>query len=241
MATQVYKEAARVQESLLASLEKRCLIWMAERMPSAVNSDHLTALAGLSMLAAGVCYWNGSPAALLAAIVLLALNWFGDSLDGTLARVRHHERPRYGFYVDHVLDVLCILFILAGLVLGGHMSLPIGAGFLLAYYLLMIEIALATHAVGVFRISFWKFGPTELRIFLAIGSLRLLGSDFVTIAGGHYLLFDVGGVVAIIGLVVTFIVSAVTNTRLLYLAEPLPPRDSRATPLPPRQERVHAG
>jgi phosphatidylglycerophosphate synthase len=241
MATQVYKEAARVQESLLASLEKRCLIWMAERMPSAVNSDHLTALAGLSMLAAGVCYWNGSPAALLAAIVLLALNWFGDSLDGTLARVRHHERPRYGFYVDHVLDVLCILFILAGLVLGGHMSLPIGAGFLLAYYLLMIEIALATHAVGVFRISFWKFGPTELRIFLAIGSLRLLGSDFVTIAGGHYLLFDVGGVVAIIGLVVTFIVSAVTNTRLLYLAEPLPPRDSRATPVPPRQERVHAG
>lgn len=241
MATQVYKEAARVQESLLASLEKRCLIWMARRMPSAVNSDHLTALAGLSMLAAGVCYWNGSPAALLAAIVLLALNWFGDSLDGTLARVRHHERPRYGFYVDHVLDVLCILFILAGLVLGGHMSLPIGAGFLLAYYLLMIEIALATHAVGVFRISFWKFGPTELRIFLAIGSLRLLASDFVTIAGGHYLLFDVGGAVAIIGLVVTFIVSAVTNTRLLYRAEPLPPRDSRTIPVPPRQERVHAG
>jgi archaetidylinositol phosphate synthase len=241
MATQVYKEAARVQESLLASLEKRCLIWMARRMPSAVNSDHLTALAGLSMLAAGVCYWNGSPPALLAAIVLLALNWFGDSLDGTLARVRHHERPRYGFYVDHVLDVLCILFILAGLVLGGHMSLPIGAGFLLAYYLLMIEIALATHAVGVFRISFFKFGPTELRICLAIGSLRLLGSDFVTIAGGHYLLFDVGGGVAIIGLVVTFIVSAVTNTRMLYRAEPLPPRDSRTIPERPHQERVHAG
>ena len=240
MATQVYKEAARVQESLLASLEKRALIWMAERMPSAVNSDHLTALAGLSMLAAGVCYWNGSPPALLAAIVLLALNWFGDSLDGTLARVRHHERPRYGFYVDHVLDVLCILFILAGLVLGGHMSLPIGAGFLLAYYLLMIQIALATHAVGVFQISFFKFGPTELRIFLAIGSLRLLGSDFVTIAGGNYLLFDVGGVVAIIGLVVTFIASAITNTRLLYLAEPLPPRGSSAIPLRPQPEGGHA-
>src|SRR6478735_8184486 len=178
MTTQNYKDATRVQTSLLAPLEKRCLIWMARRMPAAINSDHLTALAGLSMLAAGACYWNGSKAALLGAVGLLAVNWFGDSLDGTLARVRHHERPRYGFYVDHVLDVLCILFVFAGLVLGGHMSLAIGAGFLIAYYLLMIEIALATHAVGVFRISFWKFGPTELRILLAIGSLRLMSSGF---------------------------------------------------------------
>ena len=115
--------------------------------------------------------------------MLLAVNWFGDSLDGTLARVRRHERPRYGFYVDHVLDVLCILFIFAGLVLGGHMSPMMAGGFLLAYYLLMIEIALATHAVGTFRISFWKFGPTELRILLAIGTLRLLQSGTVTIAG----------------------------------------------------------
>ena len=125
-------------------------------------------------------YWIGSPVALLMSIVFLAANWFGDSLDGTLARVRHHERPRYGFYVDHVLDVLCVLFVFSGLVLGGHMSPLVGGGFLLAYYLLMIEIALATHAVGIFRISFWKFGPTELRILLALGSLRLMHSDFVT-------------------------------------------------------------
>jgi archaetidylinositol phosphate synthase len=220
----MHKEAARVQTSLLATVEKRSLIWMAERMPAAVNSDHLTALAALSMLVAGLCYWNSSAPALIAAVVLLAVNWFGDSLDGTLARVRHHERPRYGFYVDHVLDVLCILFILAGLVLGGHMSLPIGAGFLLAYYLLMIEIALATHAIGVFRISFWKFGPTELRILLAIGTLKLLGSDFVRMAGSDYRLFDVGGLVAMIGLIVTFAVSAVANTRALYRADPLPRR-----------------
>ena len=226
MTTHNYKEAKRIQDSLLASVEKRCLIWMAERMPPAVNSDHLTSLAGLSMLAAGLCYWNGSPAALLAAIGLLALNWFGDSLDGTLARVRHHERPRYGFYVDHVLDVLCILFIFAGLVLGNHMSLAVGGGFLLAYYLLMIEIALATHAIGTFRISFWKFGPTELRILLAIGTLRMTHSDVVTIAGSDYLLFDVGGVVAIVGLVVTFLASAITNTRALYVAEPLPGRSA---------------
>jgi archaetidylinositol phosphate synthase len=229
MTTRNYHEATRVQASLLASVEKRCLIWMAERMPAAVNSDHLTALAGISMAAAGLFYWNGSAPALLAAIGCLALNWFGDSLDGTLARVRHHERPRYGFYVDHVLDVLCILFIFAGLVLGGHMSVPIGGGFLLAYYLLMIEIALATHAVGTFRISFWKFGPTELRILMAIGTLRLIVSDHVVIGGSRHLLFDVGGIVAIVGLVFTFVVSAVANTRLLYKAEPLP-RSPRCAP-----------
>ena len=222
MTTRNYQEATRVQTSLLAGVEKRCLIWMAERIPPGINSDHLTALAGISMFVAGLCYWNGSAPALLLAIACLVLNWFGDSLDGTLARVRHHERPRYGFYVDHVLDVLCILFIFAGLVLGGHMSVAIGGGFLLAYYLLMIEIALATHAVGTFRISFFKFGPTELRILLAIGTLRLMQSDYATIAGARYLLFDVGGVVAIAGLVVTFLVSSIANTRALYKAEPLP-------------------
>jgi archaetidylinositol phosphate synthase len=240
MTTQPYKEAARVQTSLLAALEKRCLIWMAEHMPPAINSDHLTLLAALSMLGAGLCYWNGSTAALLGAVGLLAVNWFGDSLDGTLARVRRHERPRYGFYVDHVLDVLCILFIFAGLVLGGHMSLAAGAGFLVAYYLLMIEIALATHTIGVFRISFWKFGPTELRILLAVGTVRLISSDFVTIAGARYLLFDVGGVVAIAGLVTTFIVSAVSNTRALYRAEPLPARDAAPVSLGDGAGQLHA-
>ncbi len=226
MTTQNYQEATRVQTSLLAPLEKRCLIWMARRMPAAINSDHLTTLAGLSMLAAGACYWNGSGAALLGAVGLLAVNWFGDSLDGTLARVRHHERPRYGFYVDHVLDVLCILFVFAGLVLGGHMTPAMGGGFLLAYYLLMIEIALATHAVGTFRISFWKFGPTELRLLLAAGTLRLIDSDMVTIAGSKYLLFDIGGAVAIAGLILTFMSSAIANTRSLYAAEPLPGRST---------------
>jgi len=228
--TPSYKEAVRVQASLLAPMEKRCLIWMAERMPRPVNSDHLTVLAAVSMLIGGFCYVNGSAAALIAAVVMLALNWFGDSLDGTLARVRRHERPRYGFYVDHVLDVLCILFIFAGLVLGGHMSPLMGGGFLLAYYLLMIEIALATHAVGTFRISFWKFGPTELRILLAIGTLRLIETGTVTIAGQSFLLFDVGGAVAIVGLLLTFIASAVVNTRILYRAEPLPGRSETKIP-----------
>jgi hypothetical protein len=111
-----------------------------------------------------------------------------------------------------------------------------GAGFLLAYYLVMIEIALAAHAVGTFQISFWKFGPTELRILLAVGTLRLLTSDEVTIAGSRYLLFDIGGAVAIVGLLIVFVSSAVGNTIALYRAEPLPHREVR-TPAYGKTER----
>jgi phosphatidylglycerophosphate synthase len=225
-----YTEARRVHDSFLAGIEKRCLIWLANRLPSWVNSDHLTVLAGVAMFGAGVCYWIGTPAALLLSIFLLALNWFGDSLDGTLARVRHHERPRYGFYVDHVLDALCMLFVFSGLILGGHISLAVGAGFLVAYYLLLNEIALATHAIGVFRISFWRFGPTELRILLALGSIRLMHSDFARVWGHDYRLFDIGGVIGIVALLVTFVTSAIVNTRTLYAAEPLPRPAARPAP-----------
>jgi archaetidylinositol phosphate synthase len=230
----------RVHTSLLAAVEKRCLIWMARRMPEGINSDHLTALALVAMLGAGLCYWiaPAMPAALWGVVGLLVVNWFGDSLDGTLARVRHHERPRYGFYVDHVLDAVGILFLISGLVVGGFMSLEIGAAFLVAYYLLTNEIALATHAVGTFRISYWKFGPTELRILLAAGTIQLLRSPDVVVFGSRVLLFDIGGAVAAAGLLATFVVSAVRNTRTLYRAEPLPktPKIDRA--VSSRQSRI---
>ena len=221
-----YREAKRVHTSVLAAAEKRCLIWMAQRLPRSINSDHLTVLAGLAMAGSGACYWIGpaSTPAMIGAIGFLVLNWFGDSLDGTVARVRHHERPRYGFYVDHVLDAVGILMLLAGFALGGFMSPLIAAGFLIAYYLLMVEIALATHAAGTFRISFWKFGPTELRILLAAGTLQIMRSPHVSIAGERFLLFDVGGVAAIAALLVTFVVSAIATGRLLYRQEPLPER-----------------
>ena len=216
----------RIHTSLLADIEKRCLVWMAERLPARVGSDHLTALGGVAMLAAGACYWAArfTPLALVGVVVLLALNWFGDSMDGTLARVRRQERPKYGFYVDHVLDVLGILFLFAGLAAGGFMSPMVCAGFLLAYYLLTIEIALATHTVGTFRISYWKMGPTELRILLAAGTLTLLRSPYVQVFGERYLLFDVGGIVAAVAIVATFVAAAVGNTMTLYKREPLPRR-----------------
>lgn len=228
-----FKDATRILTSVLAPIEKRTLIWLAERMPPRINSDHLTALALAAMIGAGLSFWLGAvtPIGLVLVVVCLAVNWFGDSLDGTLARVRRAERPRYGFYVDHVLDAVGILFLLGGFALGGIMTPLVAAGFLVAYYLLMVEIALATHAVGEFRISFWKFGPTELRILLAIGTLQLLRSPWVTIAGERFLLFDVGGVVAMVALLATFAASAVRNGNLLYRREPLPAREVSPPPL----------
>jgi archaetidylinositol phosphate synthase len=222
----------RVQASILADLEKRCLVGMARRLPDWVGSDHLTALGAVAMLGAGVCYWIApdQPAALIGVVLLLAVNWFGDSLDGTLARVRKQERPRYGFYVDHVLDVVGILFLFGGLSAGGFMTPLVAAGFLIAYYLLTVEIALATHTVGTFRISYWKMGPTEMRILMAIGTLQLLRSADVSLFGTRYLLFDVGGMAAIAGLLVTFVVSAIANTMTLYRREPLPARGREAGP-----------
>jgi phosphatidylglycerophosphate synthase len=231
----------RIQASLLADVEKRCLIWIARRLPRWVGSDHLTALGAIAMLGAGLCYWIGqwAPVALVGVVLLLAVNWFGDSLDGTLARVRHQERPKYGFYIDHVLDVLGILFLFTGLSAGGFMSPLVCAAFLLAYYLLTIEIALATHTVGTFRISYWKMGPTELRILLAAGTLVLLRSTEVTLFGARFLLFDVGGAVATVGLLATFAASAIANTITLYRREPLP-RPDRTGHSSPRMSVIMA-
>jgi archaetidylinositol phosphate synthase len=214
----------RIHGSLLAAAEKRLLLRMAAAIPQPINSDHLTVLGATAMAAAGLCYALAAhlPLALLPAVVCLAINWFGDSLDGTLARVRHQERPRYGFYVDHVLDAVGILLVVGGLFAGGFTTLLPAAGFLLAYYLLNIEIALATHALGTFRISFWKLGPTELRLLLAAGTLQLLNSPWSTIAGHRFLLFDIGLTAGAVGLLLTFVVSAIQNTRKLYALEPLP-------------------
>jgi phosphatidylglycerophosphate synthase len=154
--------------------------------------------------------------------VCLAINWFGDSLDGTLARVRNHQRPRYGFYVDHVVDAVGALFLFAGLGLSGYMSPIVATGLLVAYLLLLVETFLATHTLGTFKMSHFMIGPTELRILLAIGSLVLLVHPMASLFGRQYRLFDVGGAVGICGMVATLARAVTTNTRALYRAEPLP-------------------
>jgi phosphatidylglycerophosphate synthase len=217
-------EAQRNSTGLLTVVERRVLVWLAHRLPARINSDHLTALGFLSMFFVGVCFAvsHKTPWALWGVVIFLALNWFGDSLDGTLARVRGHQRPRYGFYVDHILDTFGALFIIGGLAISGDMTPIVAAAFLIAYYVLSIEVYLATYCVGRFQMSFWGWGPTELRILLAMGAVTLSVKPIVTIFGVQMMLFDVGGIVGTIGLIATAIISAIGNTRRLYAAEPLP-------------------
>ena len=220
-----YRGATRVITSVLSPLEKRALRFLAERLPAWVNSDHLTSLGLAAMLGAGLSFWAAGtwPWAVGLVAVCLAINWFGDSLDGTLARVRGHERPRYGYYVDHVVDVFGALFLLGGLALSGYMSPLVALGLLVAYYMMSIEVYLAAHTLGQFKITYFMLGPTELRILLSIGALWLLVRPDVTILGRTYHLFDVGGVAAIAGLLVIMLITTAKHTRALYKAEPIRP------------------
>ena len=221
-----FKDANRVIESVLAPAERKTLQFLAARMPARVNSDHLTALALAAMLGAGLSFWLAqfSPVGLLLVVICLALNWFGDSLDGTLARYRSHQRPRYGYYVDHVVDAFGALFLFAGLAASGFMSPLVAAGLLVGYLMLSAETYLAAHVLGEFKITHFQMGPTELRILLAIGALFLFIKPIVVIFGQSYRLFDVGGAVGIAGMFVTLVVAAVSHARTLYIAEPLPGR-----------------
>lgn len=221
----------REHKSVLAAAEKRALIYIAERLPRAVNSDHLSAIGLTAMLGAGLSFaaFRASPAwAALGVVAFLAANWFGDSLDGTVARVRQQQRPRYGFYVDHVIDLAGSTFLLSGLACSGLMNPLIAASLLCAYLLVSAETYLATHASGVFRMSFMGFGPTELRILIAIGAIKAAFTPHVDVpALGVMRLFDIGGLIGAAGLIVACVVAAVRNTRALYVAEPLPAAGSR--------------
>ncbi len=219
-----FRDAKRVQESILAPSEKKILIWLAERAPARLNSDHFTLLGFAAMLLAGASYaaarWH--PAALLLATLFLALNWLGDSLDGTLARVRNQLRPRYGFYVDHMLDSLGALALMGGLALSGYVHERVALGMLIAFLLLSIEVYLATYTIGNFHLSFWKFGPTEVRVLLGIGNVALLTHPHVHVLGAEFRLFDFGGAIAIAGMAVMTVVSALRHIRYLYRLERLP-------------------
>ena len=218
-----FKTATRDQQSILTPIEKRTLLWLAARLPQWVNSDHLTILGFAGMILTGVSYYlaQWDRRMLLVGILVLAINWFGDSLDGTLARYRNRLRPRYGFYVDHIVDAFGIFFLMAGFGLSGYMSLSVAMGFLIAYYLLNIEIYLATYTVGVFKLSYGIWGPTELRVLLAIGNIAMMFKPHVTIAGHRFLLADVGAAVAIPVILAVAIIGALRNTARLYEEERL--------------------
>ncbi len=212
----------REHRSILAAPEKRLLIFIAERLPRAIHSDHLTTLALLAMAMAGAAFaaarWDRR--ALWLVVVALALNWLGDSLDGTLARVRRMERPRYGFYVDHVLDIAGATLLFAGLACSPFMTPVVALALLIGYLLVAGEVFLATAVRGVFTMSVGGIGPTELRIMLAAGAVALLRDPHVAIGPLTVPLFDFAGALAAVGLVAVFTRSVARNAGALAVAEP---------------------
>jgi archaetidylinositol phosphate synthase len=218
-----FKDAFRLQESFTAAAERKALAWLAVRLPARVNSDHLTLVGFVAMFLAGASYAfaRTHPAGLILATFFLALNWFGDSLDGTLARLRNRQRPRYGFYVDHMIDTFGGFFLMGGLAISGIVDWRIALGMFVAFLMLSVEVYLATYTVGTFQLSFAKFGPTEIRILLALGNVALWFHPDARIFSSSYRVFDVGGIIAIAGMSLMLIVSTIFNTVKLYRAEPV--------------------
>jgi phosphatidylglycerophosphate synthase len=223
MATATAATHVRQHNSILAAAEKRALIWMAERLPRWINSDHLSALGVTAMAGAGLSFWIAASNPMLGAslvVVCLLINWFGDSLDGTVARVRNQQRPRYGYYLDHVLDLTGTALLFGGLSASGYMSPVVAVLVVAAYYLVSAETFLATHSRGVFKMAFIGVGPTELRILLAAGALALIDNAWVTPFGiPPVRLWDLGGVIGALGMIGAFAVSSARNAHVLYLEE----------------------
>jgi phosphatidylglycerophosphate synthase len=220
----VFLPARRINQALTASIEKRALQWMAERAPRWVTSDQLTVLGLGAQIGAGICYALSryDRRALLLVILCLALNWLGDSMDGTLARVRHQQRPRYGFYVDHMVDIFGSIALMGGLGLSGFLHWQIAIAMLIAFLLLSSESYLASYTLSRFELSQGFFGPTEIRILLIIGNLALLRSPYSHVFGYRVLLFDLGGVIAAVSMFAMAIFVTVRHTAQLYREEPLP-------------------
>lgn len=220
----VFASARRVNEALTARMEKRALQWMAERAPKWVSSDQLTLMGFCAQVGAGAFYALSryNRYALLLVIVCVVLNWLGDSMDGTLARVRRQQRPRYGFYVDHMADVFGSVALMCGLGCSGFLHWQIAVAMLIAFLVLSSESYLATYTLSRFQLSQGIFGPTEIRILLVIGNLALLRSPYATIFGHNILLFDLGGSIAAIAMFAMAILVTLRHTAELYRQEPLP-------------------
>lgn len=217
------EDTKRELESILAPFEKKALLWLAARMPPWVNSDHLTLLGMVAMFLAGVSYWlsRWNPLFLYMVSFWLVVNWFGDSLDGTLARYRKRLRPKYGYYVDHVVDMFGHMFLLGGLALSGYMSGRIAIGLLIVFYMLSINAYLGTYALGTFKMSYWMFGPTELRVLLIIGNFFLLWRPRTDLFGANHLLYDIGGLIGMMAMALVLLISIFKNIGTLYNRERL--------------------
>ena len=213
------KPVQRIQANLLAKAERRALTWICARLPARVTPDGLTALglAGAALIFAGYALSSVDPAWLWAVIAGLVIHWFGDSLDGSLARFRRIERPEFGYFIDHSTDGLANLLILAGLGLSPFVRLDIALFALAGYLLLSIHAFLAARVTGELRLSYLAAGPTELRLVLVAITLSMFAFGALPVSGSGITAFDliVGGVGIV--MVILFVVQTLATARQLTL------------------------
>lgn len=217
-----FTEAPRNYQTFLVTVELRCLVWIAERLPKWTTPDHLTLLGFISSIGMGLAYAVVPLDArvLFTIPFLLAANWFGDGLNGTLARVRDCVRPRYGFYVDHIVDTIGAVLLIGGLSLSGLMTPAIAAGLLISFLILSVEVYVATYAVGTFQMSHWQLGPTEVRMVLASVSILAYWFPTVTVGRHTFLVFDLLGELGIVCGTGMFLAGILRNLRILQRIDP---------------------
>lgn len=228
-------QALRIQTSFINGIEKRALVWLAKRMPRWVNSDMLTAVGTLGALIVAIGFalsclnvqwlWLSSFG--------LLVNWFGDSLDGTLARVRDCQRPVYGYYVDHTVDCINegLMFIGAGLSPFLHLDLALLAYAI--YLVLTINVSINAHLKGEFRLTYFKLGPTEFRIIVIVANTLLISIPaLATIANTHTLfgltvtmhILDYVAAFIILAMALIYIVTTISDARKYAAIDPKKPR-----------------
>jgi archaetidylinositol phosphate synthase len=207
----------RIQQNILARSERRLLNWICPRLPAWVTPDELTTLGfiGAVMVAAGYVLSWLSPAWLGLSLVGYVVHWFGDSLDGSLARWRRIERPSYGYFVDHSVDAVATLLMVGGIGASPYMRLDVAFMAVIGYLLLSIHTFLAAKVMGEFRLSYLAGGPTELRLMLMamtvampiVGSGLILQTSFTA--------FDLFAIVVASILVTLFVVQSFATARIL--------------------------
>lgn len=226
------KQSARIQTSILNAAEKKALVWMAERCPGWVTSDMLTFIGFLGAVVIGTGYalCGISYNFLWLASLGFVINWLGDSMDGTLARVRNQQRPRYGFFLDHNIDCINESIMFIGIGLSPLMNLYNALLVLVAYLILSIYVYISAHLKGEFKLTYAKLGPTEFRVIMIIVNtlvyfIRPLHdwSTTLTVAGNPVELkvFDFVAVAVLVILVVMYLSSLYKDARYYAALEPL--------------------
>ena len=205
----------RVNDILLGPLERPALKWLASRMPNWVTPDIMTGLGVVASILIFVSYWLSTYDSnfLWLASFGFILNWFGDSLDGNLARYRHIERPKYGYFIDHTVDAFSELMIGLGIGLSPYVRFDIALMALIGYMLMSVYVYITTYVIGVFRISFSKIGPTEFRLMLILANtiIYFVGNPLVELPIGTVTIYDALGIVVAITLFILFIISTITQ------------------------------